>query len=370
MNNTFNITDYDKCYGCGACSDICPVGCISMDYDKYGFYIPVINNDRCIGCGICQKICPSNNEIRREPIRKIFKGYSKNIETEENQKSTSGAIFGLMAEKIIADNGVVIGVAFDEGFTNVSHVVCNSIKEIDDIRGSKYIQSKTQGIYKKVDELLKSDKNVLFSGTPCQIAGLYAYLDNIPDNLLTVDFVCHGVGSTGFFQEYVKNVSKGRSISHIGFRDKCGCYRQSKFRIIDNHNQEIICEIAYGKGFSKAFANNLIARKSCGSCKYATTKRVSDISLADNMIFISEYEEQYGSSFMFINTEKGIRFFELIKPYISSEELEKEVVIPKIMHLNHPSFPHCDRDKLFEAFATEGYEKASQYISNYKRKVD
>ena len=358
----------NKCYGCAVCTDVCPQKCITMSYDKYGFYIPIINDDKCIHCGKCMKVCPANNSVQGIEIDQIFKGYANDIMSEENQKSTSGAIFALIAKAIIDSNGVVFGVSFDKEFKNVSHVACFEMTQVDSCRGSKYIQSRTQGVYKQVDEQLKQGKIVLFSGTPCQIAALKSYLKVVPDNLFTVDFVCHGVGSTKFYQDYLKSVTKDACISHVGFRDKCGFYLKSTFRIIDSDNTPITEHLSYEKNFGKAFANNMISRESCGECKYATVERVADISLADNILFVTEKEKQYGSSLVFINTQKGLDLFELIKPNACMEQLNKVDVIPKIMHLKHPSIPHKHRKKLLNALAKGNYEKAVGYISGYEPK--
>lgn len=362
------ITPRDKCVGCALCADICPRNCIHMEYDKFGFYVPIVNEKQCIDCKKCANMCPSNYDVDRKAITQVYKGYARDIMSEDNQRSTSGAIFAVLANAIIDSDGVVFGVVFDPDFSNVSHIACFTKKQLDDCRGSKYIQSQSQGIYKKVEEQLKQDKAVLFSGTPCQIAALKSYFKVMPDNLYTVDFVCHGVGSTKFFQEYLRQKAGSARISHIGFRDKCGCYVKSKFRLLDSDGNLLEEHTSYDENFGKAFANNLISRESCGTCKYASTERVSDISLADNIIFVSEYEKKYGSSFVFINSQKGERLFSTIKSNVVSERLELELTIPRIMHLNHPASPHKDREKLLKLLAKGQYEKAIGCISNYQVK--
>ncbi len=364
-----NITNHKNCCGCAACADACPKNCIEMVYDEHGFYHPKIDSDTCINCKNCIKICPANHEVKKEKILSVFKGYVKDIANEVNQKSTSGAIFGALSEQIIKNNGKVIGVAFDEGFENVSHIVCSKMSEVDKCRGSKYIQSKTQGIYKKAGEILKSNKTVLFTGTPCQVSALKSFLKKPHDNLITVDFVCHGVASTYFYQEYIKFVSNGNKINHVGFRDKCGYYLNSRFRLTTDDKNTVVNYPLHSEGLGKAFANNLISRQSCGGCKYASPERVSDISLADNILFTSDKEKEFGSSLIFLNTEKGVRFFDSIKDSLVIEELKKEYVLPKIMHFNNPAMPHKDRDKLLKVLAKKGYLEASKLISDYHPKT-
>ena len=267
------ITENKYCTGCSVCADICPKKCIAMHYDTFGFLRPQVDETICIHCQKCILQCPANNNPQKSDIIKIYKGHAKDIDSIANQKSTSGAMFGVLAQWIISHNGYVIGVAFDDNFQNASHIICKNMDEVDACRGSKYIQSRTLGVYKKTKELLKENKPVLFSGTPCQIAALKAYLKTIPNNLLTVDFVCHGVGSTTFYQEYLKAETKGREISFVGFREKCGDYLNSRFKILDAAGQPIVDQKSYTQGFRKAFADNFISRDSCGTCKYATSQR-------------------------------------------------------------------------------------------------
>lgn len=367
--NKMIITDKSKCCGCAACADACPKSCITMTYDSYGFYQPKIDAENCINCKKCASVCPQNSSIESNSIIKIFKGHITNIASDANQKSTSGAIFPLLAQKIIDDGGTVVGVAFDKEYNNVLHIVCNNMEQVELCRGSKYIQSQTKGIYKQIGKILNEGKPVLFSGTPCQVAALKSYLKTVPSNLFTVDFVCHGVGSTRFFQEYKNSITKNQPVSYIGFRDKRGDYLNSQFIILDKNNQPLVSHPSYKKGFGKAFANNLISRESCGNCKYATAKRVSDISLADNILYNNEEEKRLGSSFVFVNTEKGLAFFNAVKDNAVIEELNKETIIPKIMHLNHPAIPHQNRKKLLNALKKSGYQKAYRFVSDYRPKV-
>ncbi len=360
------ITDYEKCFGCSACEYICPKKCITMKFDSVGFYYPEIDETLCVECNKCSTVCPANINIRTSDIQKVYKGYIDYIESDENQKSTSGAIFALLANQMLAYNGVVFGVSFDEDFKNVSHIACETVEQINKCRGSKYIQSQTQGIYKQVKNQLEWGKKVLFSGTPCQIAALYSCLGEHPENLITVDFVCHGVGSTAFYQAFLSNVTNDQGVCYVGFRDKLGCYIKSKFIVLDNNRQQVYNVDSYKDGFGKAFANNLISRLSCGTCKFASTQRVSDISLADNVMFATEKEKIYGSSLVFINTKKGFEFFESVKSEAVIEELEREAVIPKIMHLNHPATPHKDRRVFLDTFKDEGYIAAYKYILPYQ----
>jgi len=360
------ITDLSKCCGCAACADACPKNCITMTYDRHGFYVPQVDNAQCVNCKKCANICPVNHPVEKSAILSVHKGYATDIASEANQKSTSGAIFGLLAEEIIARGGVVAGVAFNEDYTNISHVLCETMEQVDRTRGSKYIQSRTQGIYRDVRSALKTGKTVLFSGTPCQVAGLRSFLKDVPENLITVDFVCHGVASTKFYQEYLKSAANGKPISYVGFRDKDGHYLYSTFRVAADG--QTVEENWAEKNFGKAFANNLVSRTSCGTCAYATAQRAADISLADNYMYADETEAKYGSSLVFVNTPKGSALLDAVRPSAVLTDLKKEEVLPRIMHFNHPAAPHKDREKLLDALEKGGYTAAEKYISDYAQK--
>ncbi len=362
-----NITDHRKCCGCAACADICPKQCISMSYDKYGFYVPNIDSSACVNCKKCVAVCPANHSEQEQDILSVYKGYAKTIESKEHQKSTSGAVFAVLAENVIQREGYVIGVAFESDYQNVSHIVCENMQEVDECRSSKYIQSQTQGIYRKVKRLLSEDKPVLFSGTPCQVAALYSFLGEKPEQLVTMDFVCHGVGSTAFYQQYIRHITNGKPVKYVGFRNKDGNYIHSKFKVIGGDDS--VVHQSYTKGFGKAFANNMISRLSCSSCKYATAKRVADITVADNMLFTTDKEKQYGSSLVFVNTQKGQQLFDAVKPELCIEELSLENVLPRIMHFQHPALAHRDREKLLKIFVKKGYAVAQKHIRNYIPKV-
>lgn len=359
------ITDTAKCCGCAACADACPKGCITMTYDRHGFYTPSVDASQCINCQKCVSLCPVNHPVPKSEILSVCKGHAADIASEANQKSTSGAIFGILAEQVIAQGGLVAGVAFNDDYTNISHILCENMEQVSRTRGSKYIQSQTQGIYKAVRAALKTGRTVLFSGTPCQVAGLRAFLKEVPENLITVDFVCHGVASTKFYQEYLKTVAGGEKVSYVGFRDKDGHYLRSTFRVVAQQRVE---ENWAEKNFGKAFANNLVSRTSCGTCQYATAQRVADISLADNYMYADETEAKLGSSLVFVNTVKGRALLDAAGSNAVLTELEKGEVLPRIMHFNHPAAPHADRDKLLSALEKGGYTAAAGYISTYTQK--
>ena len=195
-----DIKEKNNCCGCSACVQICPKQCISMAADNEGFLYPQVNSAICIDCGLCEKVCPViNQSAPREPLVVYA---AKNNNEDIRLKSSSGGIFTLLAEKVIEEGGVVFGAKFDADW-NVVHDYTETIEGLAAFRGSKYVQSIIGDNFKTAKQFLNNGRKVLFSGTPCQIAGLKKYLRKEYDNLLTVDVVCHGVPSPMVWRDYL-----------------------------------------------------------------------------------------------------------------------------------------------------------------------
>ena len=187
-----NILDKHNCVGCRACEHICPKQCITISADREGFNYPTVDTDICIDCHLCEKVCPVLvNYDTKEPMKALgCKAKSEEIQL----KSSSGGIFSIIAEEILNNNGLVYGASFDDEF-RVKHICIDNIDDIDTLRRSKYVQSDTSDTFKSVKNDLEAGRMVLYCGTPCQIKGLSLFLRKQYDNLITVDFVCHGVPS-------------------------------------------------------------------------------------------------------------------------------------------------------------------------------
>jgi len=171
------IQNVPYCSGCSACANICPQNAISMQPSSEGFLIPIVNEDLCSKCGLCVKICPVLNLVENDCVKEP-KAFAAKINDEDiRRQSSSGGVFTALAQKVIEENGVVFGAALDKGL-NLFHIGVETIEELSKLRGSKYFQSQIGDTYKQVKSLLLKERPVLYSGTPCQIAGLYAYLRN------------------------------------------------------------------------------------------------------------------------------------------------------------------------------------------------
>ena len=297
-----NITDKKACCGCWACENVCPKGCIRMEEDNEGFRYPKVDTEKCIECGLCEKVCPIKQPRQDDTVPESFVVQNKNAQILRN--STSGGFYSAIANYVIEKGGVVFGAAFDENMT-LRHTYSETLEGCTRFRGSKYVQSRIGDNYKKAESFLKSGRKVLFSGTPCQIAGLNLYLRKEYENLLTVDFICHGVPSPGVWREYLKEEiarqcdgknsvlshpmeKESVKIKHISFRDKKLGWKKYSFALIlsvsDRHGVEntvLLSEPLNKNLFLRGFLADLYLRPSCYACPAKCLKSGSDVTIGD-----------------------------------------------------------------------------------------
>ena len=277
-----NIIDKSQCCGCAACVQACPKQCIQMLEDKEGFLYPQVDADICIHCGLCEKVCP---ELHLLEEREPFKVYAaKNINEEVRESSSSGGIFTLIAEQIIDEGGVVFGARFDEHW-EVIHDMVTTKEDLKIFRGSKYVQSRMGNTFKQVKCCLEVGKKVLFTGTPCQVAGLKHFLRKDYDNLLTMDFVCHGVPSPKVWRSYLSEISQGSKIKNIEFRNKQQGWKNFCF-VLDIENLKrgnvLSKSSVFGDNiFMQAFLSNILLRPCCYACPVKCGKSGSDLTVGD-----------------------------------------------------------------------------------------
>ena len=211
-----NVTDSSKCCGCSACVNTCPVKCIVMHRDGEGFDYPVADVSSCISCGKCDDVCPMVSPVASS----VMNANALRI-LEYESESSSGGVFPALASLVLEQGGVVVGAAFDSKL-HLKHTIVNDKEGLARLRGSKYVQSEIGETYAQTRDLLDLGVNVLFSGTPCQIAGLLKYLNKPYDNLLTVDLACHGVPSPGVWEKYVRD----SGMTGVRFRDKSDSWKR------------------------------------------------------------------------------------------------------------------------------------------------
>lgn len=368
-----NILELDKksCTGCRMCEQICPVKAIKMVENNEGFIEPVVDNNKCINCGLCVKRCPQLNNILDENSRTIEVYAAKNKNIEEQKTSSSGGIFSVLSNYVLDKNGKVYGCTLDDNL-NIKHIGISNKSELNKIKGSKYVQSNTENTFEEVKEDLKNNKFVLYSGTPCQIAGLKAFLGKEYNNLITVDLVCHGVPSPKLFKAYLKwlenkNDSK---IKTYEFRNKEKNAWGLTAKIVFE-NGKIKYVKAETDPYYKTFLDSKTYREVCYNCKYANENRVGDITLADYWGIEKEHPEFYdenGVSAILINTIKGKEIFEKVRENIEVEKSTLEKVARKNGNLTHSSKRDVVRDNAYEQVNFLQFEKGMKKNLNFKVK--
>lgn len=383
-----NITDKPECCGCKACYNICPQECITMMPDEEGFWYPLIDIEECTECGLCDKVCPilCKGTAQNKPVAYACINKDDNI----RQQSSSGGVFSLIAEKVLGNNGIVFGAGFDTDF-NVEHSWTDSMDGLNRFRGSKYVQSNIGNTYQKVRRLLKQGSQVLFPGTPCQIAGLKTFLDKDYESLICVDIICHGVPSPKVWQLYKQHMEKlfGAKIARIAFRDKnCGWKLYSVSFSFGNETEysKPLTEDVFMQGFLK----DIYLRPSCHACSFKSLNRLSDITLADFWgieSILPQMDDDQGTSLVLVHSDKGQAIFSSIAERMIYEKVD----IDKAIAANPPAIKSAalnpKREKFFAelpvsddinqliikytrvSFPRKAYTKARSLASRLKRKI-
>lgn len=362
-----NIVEKAKCSGCCACVEICPERCIDLISDAEGFWYPKVNEKQCINCTMCEKVCPitiPKADLRDKPLA----AYAAMHKTEDVRlKSSSGGVFSLLATYVLEQGGVVFGAAFDENF-NVIHKYIENITELDSLQGSKYVQSLIGDTYRQAEVFLKSGRLVLFSGTPCQIEGLLAYLKKSYENLITQDLICHGVPSPMVWQKYIKYreaIANSSSVQKISFRSKnTGWKGYSVFFSFENGEKY---QVMHDKDpMMQAFLNNLCLRPSCYECAFKTKARRSDITLADfwgikNVL--PDMDDDKGTSLVLIQSPKGQEMFLKIKDSLSFVEVAPDIAISYNSSMTKSATLPKNRNAFLRKISVEHFLKITKKYS-------
>lgn len=351
MNNT--VIDSNKCTGCLACFNICPKGAIEIKENEEGFIYPVIDKDKCINCGLCKKVCPvlNSKETKREVL--AYACYNKDEKIREN--SSSGGMFYLIGKYILDNNGIVFGAKYNDKFL-VEHDCIQNEKELKKFMGSKYLQSNIKDNYKKVKEFLKQDKLVLFTGTPCQIEGLYSYLGKDYDNLYTQDIICHGCPSPKVWRKYLNSFNQ--KIKKINMRNKANGWNDFSMSIEFEQNEFNLSHNI--DKYMYFFLANYSLRKTCYNCSFKKKHRNSDITLADFWGIDNvkpELNDDKGTSLVMINSEKGRKLFNEIKENIIYEEVDFEKAISYNTAMTKSVNMPENRDKFFKDLDKLNFDK-------------
>ena len=301
----------ENCTGCHACSSVCSQNAIELTLNNEGFLYPAVNSALCKQCKLCENVCPIITPTEKGINDKPNAFAIKNNDEQVRLSSSSGGIFTGIAQNVVTAGGVVFGAKFDSDF-NVVHDYTDNIAGLADFQGSKYVQSTIGNSFRNCKRLLDSGKLVLFSGTPCQIAGLKNFLQKDYPTLITADFICHGVPSVRLWGKYVASKSKKHKIIKINFRDKTNGWKN--YRVAFTYSDGKISRQDFrNDGYMRLFLKNLSLRPSCYSCNFKKVNRCSDITLADFWGIrqeIADFDDDKGTSFVIAHSPKGQKIIE------------------------------------------------------------
>lgn len=374
MKNYIKIENPKDCCGCGACVNACSVNAITMKENEMGFIYPAVDETLCVGCGICEKVCVFNDKSAgANGEATVYAAVTKNKAVLA--ESSSGGIFTEIAEAVIDKGGAVFGAAWAEDFS-LNHILAENKDDLKKLRGSKYVQSSTGDTFKKAEELLKNGKYVCYSGTPCQIAGLKAFLRKEYDNLLTIDLICHGVPSVKMLKDDLAYVSgkKKIKVKDVKFRDKK--YGWGVTGSLDDGK----LKVKYDAGNSPYyfyFLNGEVYRDSCYNCRFPSEGRQGDITLGDYWGIKQELVSKMngadldkGISCVLVNSEKGKKWMGDIENKLLLAVSDRKSVEKRNKQLTASSKPTPEHSTLLNMYKEKGYAAFLYgYKKNYKKRT-
>ena len=365
------IEEKDLCCGCTACYSVCPKNAIKMVRDNEGFLYPKVDKEKCINCGMCKKVCPILNKAKLNEFKP--KAYLfQNSNEEIRRESTSGGIFTAIGEFVIKNNGIVYGAAFDDSFV-VNHIGVVNADKLSKFRKSKYVQSNQNNCFKEIKQYLDTGKLVCYSGTPCQVGGLRAYLMKEYENLILVDIMCHSVPSPLVFEKYKRHILKrmnANKILNINFRDKSKYGYKYSMMTVETDNGK------YSQGidtdpYLRAFFSDVSVRPSCYNCYFKTMKRISDLTIWDcfNINEIDKsFDDDKGTTRVLVQSEKGEKLLEKLNN-VRLKELDINVATKKVKEMTNSVNYNSKRKEFFGNINDENvFEK--YYPISFKTKIN
>lgn len=364
------ICEKEKCFGCSLCHDLRPVGAISIE-TLDGFYYPVIDKEKCVSCGKCQKLCPANNE---EEIKKskyetpdvAYAAWSK--DDKRHFESASGGIATELSKAFLEQGGFVVGVWFNPETYVVEHKICETIDELETCAKSKYVQSSKTGIWKQIKEKIK-EKPCLFIGVPCEVFAFKTLCLTLDQTKIKpfycVDIICRGGASPYVFNEHIKQINKGKRIKNISFR---GGKYDGSLVLYDNDNKIIYNFNAFYDPYYICFEEHSIFRKNCFSCKFAGSKRISDLTIGDFWGLDEQVLKTIqinGRNLFFINSDNGNVLINMIKDKVILTERPVEEAIKGNFTLNCPTEKPKEYDELWVKIEKDGFYEAFELIYHF-----
>lgn len=362
MAENISTQKYEKCCGCKACADICPKNAIVFKIDGEGFLYPVVSDD-CVECGLCRNVCPELNVLKPDFEKKQQFIACLDKDRERRDKGSSGGIFGLLATSLINDGYVVCGAAFDE-YLRLKHQYASDREGLEKLKKSKYLQSDCSTVYAHIKKGVRSGRKVMFVGTPCQCNALRNVV-GLSDDLILVDFACHGVPSQELFDKCIAFYESHHDCKVLGymFRHKLRRYGSPQNFLLTLKKGDKTYQKEghyYEEPFYCGFQKYITLRPSCYSCQWSQTERVSDITLADFWGIESvtdKWDRTDHPSLVLINTEKGMHFFDTIKEQIDWIEVKKEDAIRGNDSLIEPTALSPKRALFFADYKTLPFDE-------------
>ena len=348
------------CCGCGSCAQVCPRGAISMVRDEEGFCYPSVDHEACVSCGLCVRRCPVLGEQpKNDAVTTCLATWS---DRETRLESSSGGMFTELARHVLSRGGAVFGAAYDEGLV-VRHRMVDSEEGLAALRGSKYVQSQTGECYRQARELLEEGRPVLYTGCPCQVAGLYAFLGREYENLLTADLICHGAPSPGLFERYLEETYGGLQTG-VSFRDKrvFGWTASMSVRLADG---TVVDEAASRDPYMRMFSACLANRPFCSHCKFTRLPRVADFTIGDfwGIGGIDRgLDDGNGTSVVLVNNARARAVMDELAPSLELvRELPLQTARARNGAIDGPLPAHPARERFFGLLRHQPFGKAVRY---------
>ena len=357
-----NLCAREDCTGCTACAAVCPVNAIAMEADHEGFLRPVVG-ESCILCRKCEATCP----MLHLPVPGPAPAQAHavwNSDEAERLKSSSGGFFSLLARHVLEQGGAVFGAVLDETMT-ARHVCARSEEELAPMRGSKYVQSDLGDSFRQVKELLDNGTPVLFSGVPCQVDGFKRYLGKSYDNLLTCDLVCHGVPSPAVFRAWLDGLeaARGAKVTGVRFKDKSHGWSHP-WLTVTFADGSVYTEDFNRTGYGRGFGMQLFLRPACALCKYTSTSRPADFTLADYWGLDPKLElpveRDKGVSMVLVNSARGQVVYDSLAGQFGQTDRPLEEAVTGNPRLKSPLKANPKRGAFFAAFAALPFQEVEK----------
>ena len=370
MGVYFKTNDINDCCGCGACVNICPKNAISMQKDEYGYDYPRIDQSKCIECKLCTKVCEQIGTNNSKMPLKAFAGSHRNKEILK--KSSSGGVFSALAEYFLTNGGAVCGCIFDDNL-NAVHICTEKESDFLKIRKSKYLQSNVGFIYREIKKRLQTGQLVLFTGTPCQVAALYAVVGRHWNNLTTMDLICHGVPSQLLFNRFLQYLETKHKTKIIDFDFRSKKYGWKRFSMEFTDINHRIVNIGKAREFYiPAFTGGNTIRSACLACKYACPNRIGDITVGDFWGYEKvplKCDTSWGTSAFTLNTENAIELFDILRNKLVCTELDYSIIVRGNTCLRNPT-PRGEKREMYMDALKENKitEIAQKYRKTHRKK--